>query len=146
MERCVRAQADIEYRNDGGRNRSSNDHPRTTDQRGFDAAHTLLTGQSASDNDANNDDPNATGSRPERATTDQLTGIDPSVITTADGKPLPASVVEELSCGADYIAQIFSTTGELLWQGRKKRLATPAQINGLIARDGGCVPAARSAR
>ena len=40
---------------------------------------------------------------------------------------------------ANWIGQIFSARGELLWQGRKTRLATPAQINGLISRDGGCV-------
>ena len=68
-----------------------------------------------------------------------MTGKDPSPLTTVDGKPFPQSVVDELAGDAAFIAQVFSTNGELLWQGRKTRLATPAQINGLISRDGGCV-------
>jgi len=162
MERCVRAQANHEYQTDGGRATPSHKHPRTADQRAFDAAHKLLTNDTPA-NDSNGSGASAkstsrdesspgTGakrppSRPKNrratvfvtATVDQLTGVDDTVITMADGTSLPASVVEELACGADFIGQIFSTTGELLWQGRKKRLATPAQINGLISRDGGCV-------
>ncbi len=135
IERCVNAQADAEYRSDGGRDVPVGKHPRTTDQRGFDAAHALITDQT----------PTTSANRNRRSTifvkttVDQLTGIDPSVITGADGKPLPNSVIEQLAQHGDFIGQIYSTHGELLWQGRKTRLATPAQILGLIARDGGCV-------
>ncbi len=162
MERCVRAQADNEYQNDGGRDVPNHDHPRTTDQRAFDAAHGLITndtpaehsngtGASTKGTSSNESSPGTRAKRPPSpsknrratvfvtATVNQLTGVDDTVITMADGTPLPTSVVEELACGADFIGQIYSATGELLWQGRKKRLATPAQINGLISRDGGCV-------
>ncbi len=160
MERCVKAQADTEYRADGGRDVSSTKHPRTRDQRGFNAAHTLLTGTTASSgstddgsdraNESGGNEPQTTPGSPSgssnrrniifvKTTIDQLTGIDSSVITTADGNPLPHSVVEQLAQHAEFIGQIFSAHGELLWQGRKTRLATPAQILGLIARDGGCV-------
>ena len=40
---------------------------------------------------------------------------------------------------ASWIGQVYSAEGELLWQGRATRYATPAQVTGLIARDGGCV-------
>lgn len=155
MERCVRAQADREYQADGGRDVPSHKHPRTSDQRAFDAADSLICGDAMGDaSEARAAQTSASSGSPKRsngsnnhrratvfvtATTEQLTGVDDNVITTADGTPLPKSVVEELTCGADFIGQVFSTQGELLWQGRKKRLATPAQINGLISRDGGCV-------
>ena len=138
MEAAVNAQSDIEYQADGGRDVSAGKHRRTRDQRNFDAGHTLITRSSGSE-------AAASGKSRRRAvvfvtaTVDQLTGEDDSPITTVDGKPLPQSFVEELAGDAAFIAQIFSADGELLWQGRQQRLATPAQINGLISRDGGCV-------
>ncbi len=155
MERRVRAQADRGYQADGGRDVPSCKHPRTADQRAFDAADSLICGESLGDTsetrgaqttESSGSPKRSSGATNHRratmfvtATTEQLTGVDDSVITTADGKPIPQSVVEELACGADFIGQVFSPEGELLWQGRRKRLATPAQINGLISRDGGCV-------
>lgn len=136
MERAVKARADLEYRNDGGRSTSGDAHTRTRDQRCFDAAHTLITSRAGAPS-------NRRSVIFAKATIDQLNGIDPSVITTADGKPLPRSVVEQLAEHGDVIGQIFSTTGDLLWQGRATRLATPAQVFGLIARDGGCVRCGR---
>ena len=135
FETHIKTAADIEYHNDGGRNVPSHKHSRTNDQRGFDAAHKLITGTPTS---------RSTGNTPTRAmlhiniTTDQITGVDTSPILTSDGKPLPQTLVDELACTADIIGHIFSTNGELLWQTVKQRLATTAQINGLIARDGGC--------
>lgn len=72
-------------------------------------------------------------------TLDQLNGVDRSVITSCDGSRLPPSVVEQLACESDLVGVIFDEIGELLWQGRRHRRATPAQIRALIARDGGCV-------
>ncbi len=140
MEASVAGQADIEYRDDGGRDVPHGKHPRTNDQRGFDAAHKLMT----SNTDQNPASPTTRRSRRANVvhvnvTPDQLLGNDPSPILTADGTPLPRSVFDEICCDADIIGHIFSGDGELLWQSRMKRLATPAQINGLIARDGGCV-------
>ena len=137
MEAAVNAQSDLEYQDDGGRDVSPGKHRRTRDQRNFDAGHKLLTGEKVQ----------SSSSKKTRrravifvtATVDQLTGKDGSPITTVDGKPLPQSFVDELAGDAAFIGQVFSVDGELLWQGRQVRLATPAQINGLISRDGGCV-------
>ena len=74
-----------------------------------------------------------------RASLEQALGNDPTPITLADGSPLPSSVVERLSCGAEFIGQIYGAGGEILWQGRKVRYATPAQRVALTVRDGGCV-------
>ena len=136
MEAAVNAQSDVEYQSDGGRDLTPSQHPRTRDQRNFDAGHKLLTRSS--------DTVNSKKSRRRAtifvtATIDQLTGNDDSPLTTVDGKPLPRSFVDELAGDAAFIGQVFSVDGELLWQGRQHRLATPAQINGLISRDAGCV-------
>ncbi len=135
MERNVHAVSDLEYQKDGGREVKRSKHRRTHDQRNFDAARKLLTGGSQG----------GSVKQPRRAiifvtaTVDQLSGRDLTPITTIDGKPLPMSFVEDIAGDASFIAQLFSVEGELLWQGRQKRLATPAQINGLISRDRGCV-------
>ena len=167
IERGIHADSDTEYRQDGGRDVASTKHPRTRDQRNFDAAYQRFTQQQAgtqqhakpttSDSDRDTTDKGSsshaakpTATRPDSsnnrraiifitATIDQMTGKDPAPFTTVDGKPLPQSVVDELAGDAAFIAQVFSKDGELLWQGRKHRLATPAQINGLISRDAGCV-------
>ena len=144
IEQTIHATSDTEYKADGGRNVPKHKHPRTHDQRNFDAVRKLLTRNSS---DAASGKANARPSRTVsrratifvRATVDQLTGTDPSPLTNVDGKPLPQSLVEELMQDANWIGQIFSAQGELLWQGRNVRLATPAQINGLISRDCGCV-------
>lgn len=145
MEKKISSDADAEYKADGGRDIPYGKHPRTTDQRGFDAAKKLFCSEPSS---RTSEQENAKAKKPRKPqrhaihvgiTTDQISGVDDSVITACDGKPLPKSVVEEIACGSDIIPHIYSGDGELLWQGRKKRLATPAQINGLIARDGGCV-------
>lgn len=135
VEASINAAADALYRKDGGRDRAKHDHPRTSDQRRFDAACAFFTKKAATEAKPTN----RRATVFVKTTVDQLTDADPTVITTADGKPLPKTVVDELSCGADFVAQIFSTQGELLWQGRKTRLATPAQIRGLVSRDSGCV-------
>ena len=160
MEQNIHAGSNDEYQADGGGNVPRSRHPRTHDQRNFDAARKLLTQEPGLNNEPDVGSRTGPGVRTGkaaasggrgasrsgrratifvRATVDQLTGTDTSPLTTVDGKPLPQSVVEELMQDANWVGQIFSTRGELLWQGRKTRLATPAQINGLISRDGGCV-------
>ncbi len=144
LETRIDEQADHEYRNDGGRDVPRDRHPRTRDQRRFDAAHTLIT---QTPTRSGSDDGEACGvaatSRRStvfvKVTIDQLTGVDQSVITSCDGTRLPRSVLDELACHGDFIGQIFNQKGDLLWQGRATRYATPAQIRGLISRDGGCV-------
>lgn len=139
IEGAIKGQSNQEYADDGGRDVPRNKHRRTHDQRNFDAARKLFT-------NSTDDKPAAAGSKKWRhvtvfvtATTDQISGVDPSPFTTLDGKPLPDSFVDEIAGDAAFIAQLFSADGELLWQGRQVRLATPAQINGLTSRDRGCV-------
>ena len=142
IEAAIHTGSDVEYKADGGRNVSRHKHPRSHDQRNFDSARKLFTQQNI---DGPGDGKNSRKPSSRRATifvkatVDQLAGDDLSPFTSADGKPLPQSLVEELMQNANWVGQVFSTQGELLWQGRKTRFATPAQINGLISRDGGCV-------
>ncbi len=139
IERNIHAGSNSEYERDGGRHVPNAKHPRTRDQRNFDAAHKLLTKPS---------DDTATKKALTKgrqatvfvtATVDQLSGKDSSPFTSLDGKPLPDSYVDDIAGGSTFIAQLFSAAGELLWQGLSQRLATTAQINGLISRDRGCV-------
>ena len=156
MERRCNAQADREYRNDGGRDVPSSQHRRTNDQRRFDAAEKLIcndeahTARPASTSSVSTSAASSSPTSSERsqrrsAATIIITTVadlaDPknAVFTTADGEALPRSIVEELMWDASWIGQVYSAEGELLWQGRQVRYATPAQITGLIARDGGCV-------
>ncbi len=186
MERKFNRGADIEYQLDGGRDVPRHEHPRTNDQRRFDAAAKIIFGEDtdiapssaeisepASESPSETAQPTVSTTVPEpdshldpqpasdpkpksnpkpkprderrTAATIIVTTVvdlkDPAnaVFTTADGKTLPRSVVEDLMWGADWIGQVFSAEGELLWQGRRVRYATAAQITGLIARDGGCV-------
>ncbi len=153
-ERNIMAGANRLYDKDGGRDLPHDQHPRTDQQRQYDAGIALLTGRGddIAEADATKSGTTKTASpsrqRPQdrRATVfinltlDQATGADTvSAITASDGTVLPPSIVQKYCCGADFIGQIYSATGELLWQGRSTRYATPAQVKGLIARDGGCV-------
>ena len=143
IEAAIHAGSDVEYKSDGGRDVANSKHRRTHDQRNFDAVRKLFAQNSdTTDSGKASARPSASSRKTTifvKATVDQLNGTDQSPFTTVDGKPLPQSLIEELMQNASWIGQIFSAQGELLWQGRKVRLATPAQINGLISRDGGCV-------
>ena len=145
IEADIHAGSDVEYRADGGRDVSNKEHRRTRDQRNFDSARKIFSRNGGSTDSATSvsaGERRSAGRKTTifvKATVDQLTGNDLSPFTNADGKPLPQGLVEELMQDANWIGQIFSSQGELLWQGRKVRLATPAQVNGLISRDGGCV-------
>ena len=150
MERAVKAQAELEYRKDGGRSTADDAHARTRDQRCFDAAHALVAGSNSKTSKGGPGARSGSANAPNRrfvtfvkTTLDQLVGIDPSVVTTADGKPLPQSIVDEFVRHGEFVGQIYSQDGALLWQGRSVRLATPDQVFGLIARDGGCVRCGR---
>lgn len=141
MERRVNAQADVEYQQDGGRDIPKRKHPRSHDQRRFDAAEKLICDHA--------DKGSVSTSKPKDRRRNAATIIvtstvdlkDPknAVFASADGATLPRSVVEDLMWDASWIGQVYSIEGELLWQGRAVRYATPAQVTGLIARDGGCV-------
>lgn len=157
MERKVDIEADVEYQDDGGRDVPHHKHPRTRDQRRFDAAHKLLCDQTPptdTDTAENTGSSKRTGASRSAVRSpsirssatfvittnvDQLKNPETAVFTTADGQTLPRSVVEELMWDASWVGQVYSAQGEVLWQGREVRYATAAQITGLIARDGGCV-------
>ncbi len=136
------------YRNDGGRDVPEHKHPRTRRQRLFDAAAELFgTGAAA---DCPSEGSGSATSQRAKATIfiwqtldDYLAGN--SRATFADGRTVPTAVFDRYRCSADLVGVLFDGQGELLYQGRAKRYATPAQVRGLISRDHGCVPAVRFA-
>lgn len=58
--------------------------------------------------------------------------------STADGEPLPASVVERLACGSSWFGLVLSSKGVPMWKGRNVRRATESQFQALLALYGGC--------
>ena len=52
---------------------------------------------------------------------------------------LPDTVLERYACGAMLGGTVFSKAGQILWHGRDRRHASPAQFAALVVRDGGCV-------
>ncbi len=64
----------------------------------------------------------------------QLTGTG----TTLLGDTLTPQAVRRLACEADLIPQVLGTAGEILDQGRRRRLVTPGQRTALAHRDRGC--------
>jgi hypothetical protein len=150
MKKAVKARADELYRLDGGRDVPAHKHPRTHAQRMFDAFYQLVMGGAATGA------PNSTGRSGsgrasggsgggvrsmlhvtltvDDAATDQIRAA-----TVGGGGYLPAIVLDRYGCGSILAGTVFSQRGEVLWHGREKRHATPAQMSTLIARDGGCV-------
>ncbi|OLE20602.1 MAG: hypothetical protein AUG49_24650 [Catenulispora sp. 13_1_20CM_3_70_7] len=57
---------------------------------------------------------------------------------TGRGRPVSAAEAHMLRCEAALRAVLVDGEGEVLWQGRKRRLATRAQYEALAVRDGGC--------
>ena len=60
------------------------------------------------------------------------------MVSTADGDPLPSSVVERLACGSSWFALVLSAKGVPMWKGRNVRRATESQFQALMALYGGC--------
>ena len=58
--------------------------------------------------------------------------------STADGDPLPASVVERLSGESSWFGLVLSAKGVPMWKGRNTRKATESQFQALMALYGGC--------
>jgi hypothetical protein len=54
-------------------------------------------------------------------------------------EPVPASTVAQLRCSSPIATTLLSDRGEVLYQGKTKRLFSAAQNRALAARDGGCV-------
>ena len=60
------------------------------------------------------------------------------MVSTADGDPLPSSVVERLACESSWFALVLSSKGVPMWKGRNVRRATESQFQALLALYGGC--------
>lgn len=139
----IEAEANRKYRADGGRDLSAKKHPRTRNQRLFDAFHDLVSSQPSR---------GSAGSRPVTVVTvgiDRLLagGHRPATADTAPSQAgeligsgaLPDSLLATIIAESDVVGLIFGRKGELLWQGRRVRNATVAQWLALVVRDGGCV-------
>ena len=60
------------------------------------------------------------------------------MVSTADGDPLPASVIERLASESSWFALVLSAKGVPMWKGRNTRKATESQFQALMALYGGC--------
>ena len=60
------------------------------------------------------------------------------MVNTADGEPLPPSVIDRLSGDSSLFGLVLSAKGVPIWKGRNIRRATEAQFQALIALYGGC--------
>ena len=58
--------------------------------------------------------------------------------STADGDPLPTSVIERLAGESSWFALVLSAKGVPMWKGRNTRKATESQFQALMALYGGC--------
>lgn len=57
---------------------------------------------------------------------------------TGHGRAIPAAEAHMMRCEAALRAVLVDGRGEILWQGRKRRVASRAQYEALAIRDGGC--------
>jgi hypothetical protein len=58
--------------------------------------------------------------------------------TTSDGTPIPTDQLLKMANQADILPTVLSMTGNVLDQGRSRRVVTAKQTMALIARDRGC--------
>ena len=58
--------------------------------------------------------------------------------STADGDPLPASVIERLAGESSLFGLVLSAKGVPMWKGRNLRRVTESQFQALMALYGGC--------
>lgn len=166
---AIDKRADEIYKRDGNRDLPATSHPRTRDQRLFDAAHEIICGITTTPTGQTQPEPvtnphgaigqetgpgvqskrytpskkSSTTARPQiviALTVDKLLGRDPAAVALQHGLGLiPDSVLADYAAHADIIAALFDRNGEPLWLGRLKRYATPTQHIALILRDRGCV-------
>ena len=159
LRKLLEARANELYKNDGGREVPKQKHPRTHAQRMYDALCGLLgnSGRLGNSGAATPDPAEPTPGTTTTAVSEptsapavrnmmhvSITVDDDSAAqiraATVDGKGyLPQSVLEKYACSTMIGGTVFSESGEVLWFGRTRRHATPAQFAALIARDGGCV-------
>ncbi len=80
------------------------------------------------------------GRPPVNLTTMIVHSDDPtSTVYTPNGGRFPAEMADALRCDEAIRTLVMSSTGVPLHMGRSSRLATPAQREAVLARDGGCV-------
>ena len=60
------------------------------------------------------------------------------MVSTADGDPLPAAVIERLAGESSWFGLVLSAKGVPMWKGRNTRRATESQFQALMALYGGC--------
>ena len=60
------------------------------------------------------------------------------MVSTADGDPLPAGVIERLAGESSWFGLVLSAKGMPMWKGRNVRRATESQFQALMALYGGC--------
>ncbi len=133
IRKHARALARKLYAADGGRDIDPLNHPRTFNQRLYDAYHQLIVG-------GDNGGPTSVRSMIHiTLTVDDTaeTGIRAAMVD-GDGY-LPQSVLDRYLCNSILALTVFNQQGHTLWHGQTKRNATPAQFAALIARDRGCV-------
>ncbi len=156
---ALRQNSDVLYRDDGGRDVANKDHPRSHDQRMFDAAHKLLTQdpdvepspeQSSADQPATTRSrgkaPNRPSTRPAMVFTANITDIsdDPALLAQWKAELIGSGIVptpirDYFACISDLSLLLVDQDGDPLWKGRGVRNATPGQWLALIVRDKGCV-------
>ena len=65
-------------------------------------------------------------------------GAEELMVSTADGDPLPAAVVERLAGESSWFGMVLSARGVPMWKGRNIRRATESQFQALMTLYGGC--------
>lgn len=127
------------YNDDGGRDTPVDQHRRTRNQRLFDALHETIINTAGGET-------SGSGGKPARAKAnihivmtveDWLS--DRTKARMAGGGTIPASLLNEYLGNDPWLTgTVFDGDGEILWHGRNKRYATPAQVTALTVRDEGC--------
>lgn len=140
IRQALKRAADRLYRKDGGRDLPAGQHPRTREQRLYDALHskatqanTTGTGRSASGSSSGVQPVLHVGFTVDAAAEAEIRAH----LFGGDGY-LPAGVLARYGCFAMIAGSVYSQSGEMLWHGREKRYATPAQATAVIGRDQTC--------
>ena len=141
MWKAAKVRAEEMYRADGGRDLPDAKHPRSYQQRLYDAFVELTTSPPRSTAQGKT----SSSPRSGRATVTHVhLHVDEIaegelIGRTSGGEVLPRAVLDRYLCNSDLVGTVFGTKGQVLWHGRTIRFATPAQVLALTARDQGCV-------
>lgn len=130
--KLIEAEEQRLWRMDGGRDIPDSKHRRTKDQRLFDAAMNLLSGEGTA----------KSGAMPVTVIgvgIDKLTGDSDACAELIGHGPIADSVAIDLIAKSDLIINILGLKGESLWWGRAKRHAPTSLRIALAMRDKACV-------